>query len=317
MTARFSLIPANSKIWNESEFIEFLIQHQGQAIAVDTNREGPDLQRVGVYTLLEQFGYTAVEIHTPNRLETHPAYKIHYTTPYFFFNTQAADYTDYHVWTQQQVFGCFYNRPLWHRIGLAAQLQYNYPDQSLINVRADPRDPDQRRLFELQELFNMDPASAQCVLAVCNTWPQQLEQADGYTVYNNTTGHTDQLAEFYPDLLIDIVGETWINGRTFFATEKTVRPMLMKKPMIVMGAAAHLDYLHQMGFRTFCDFWSEDYDGYEGRERYVRILDLVDDLASKSTQELADMYQAMQPILEHNYRLLQDKTYTRNTEYIP
>ena len=32
-----------------------------------------------------------------------------------------------------------------------------------------------------------------------------------------------------------------------------------------------MEYMRQMGFQTFYQFWDEDYDGYEGKERYVRI----------------------------------------------
>jgi hypothetical protein len=72
-------------------------------------------------------------------------------------------------------------------------------------------------------------------------------------------------------------------------------------------------YLRQMGFQTWqtpeSTFWSEDYDGYEGRERYIRILALIDELAKKSKEELEEMYLAMQPILDHNYNLLVTQSY--------
>lgn len=316
MTAKFSIIPSNEKIWNESEFVDFLIANQGQPIELDTNREGPDLTACGVYRLLDQFNYSDVTIITNNPLETHGRYTIKTSSPFFFFDVQSKDYTQYHTWNQQKVFGCFYNRPLWHRIGLAAKLQTDYEQLSLINVRCNPQDVDQRSLFEVNTLFENDPASVERFISVADSWPIQIEKNDGYTLGNNTTGHTDQLVKFYPDFLIDIVGETWINGRTFYPTEKTVRPMLLKKPMIVMGSVSSLDYLHQMGFQTFCNFWSEEYDGYEGKERYIRILALIDELAAKSKEELADLYQQMQPVLEHNYQLLQAKTYRKQVEYI-
>ena len=66
-----------------------------------------------------------------------------------------------------------------------------------------------------------------------------------------------------------------------------------------------------MGFRTFSDFWNEDYDGYEGKERYVKILKLIDMLAQKSTDELERMYWDMQYTLDHNYNLLLTQTYNK------
>jgi hypothetical protein len=67
-----------------------------------------------------------------------------------------------------------------------------------------------------------------------------------------------------------------------------------------------------MGFRTFSDFWSEEYDGYEGRDRYVRILNLIDEIAKKPASELERMYWDMQDILDCNYNLLHDQTYQTN-----
>ena len=66
-----------------------------------------------------------------------------------------------------------------------------------------------------------------------------------------------------------------------------------------------------MGFRTFNDFWNEDYDGYEGKDRYVKILELIDMLAQKSTDELERMYWDMQYTLDHNYNLLLTQTYNK------
>ena len=71
-----------------------------------------------------------------------------------------------------------------------------------------------------------------------------------------------------------------------------------------------------MGFKTFNDFWSEEYDGYEDRDRYVKILELIDTLAKKPIKELQQMYIDMQEIFEHNYNLLLNQNYNTNITYI-
>jgi hypothetical protein len=317
----FELSPANKFIWNRAEFIQFLVDNRGQPISVSTNFEGPCLTACGVYQLLEQFEYTDVMIITSNCLEQHVQYQIKYYLPFSFFEISTTDYSNYHTWNQKNVFGCFYNRPLWHRLGIAALLQHDYADKTLLNIRCNPRDQEQRQLFEVQELFLNSPNSFIKFAQVVDTWPKQIEPSDTYTLrahgYNTTptSTHTDQLVNYYPNFLIDIVGETWISGRTFFATEKTVRPMLMKKPMIVMGSAGTLMYLRRMGFKTFWEFWDEDYDGYNEKDRYVKIVNLINNLSNKSTQELADMYVRMQPILDHNYNLLMNQTYQREFKH--
>ena len=131
-----------------------------------------------------------------------------------------------------------------------------------------------------------------------------------------TDGYIAQTKYVYTNLLIDIVAETFTDGDCFYVTEKTIRPMMLKKPFILMGSKNYLDYLHQMGFRTFGDFWNEDYDGYEDKERYVKILQLIDDLSKKSTVELEKMYWDMQYSLDHNYNLLLNQNYATDITYI-
>ena len=307
----FTLIPTNNSIWNSDNFLQFLIDNQGRAVDIYTNNEGVCLESAGVYQLLSQFRYKDVTIHTSNLLEQHPVYQIKLTAPFKFFKIEHANYTHLHTWNKNKIFACFYNRPLWYRIGLGATLQHDYKHCSLINIRTQIDSADQRALVETEQLFIHHPESFVKFLQECKTWPVTIEPVDGYTIGNCTTGHTDQLAEFYLNFLIDIVAETWTTGRTFFVTEKTVRPMLLKKPMIIMGSKNYLDYLHQMGFRTFADFWSEEYDGYEGGERYVKILQLIDNIAKKSIDELQRMYWDMQYTLDHNYNLLLTQTYNK------
>jgi hypothetical protein len=46
------------------------------------------------------------------------------------------------------------------------------------------------------------------------------------------------------------------------------------------------------------------------------ILDLIDSIASKTEQELQDMYSCMQDILDHNHRLLIEKKFTKDIVYV-
>lgn len=310
---RFTIIPADTFIWNEPELLRFLIRYQNSDILIDTNEEGCSAEAIGLYKLLDLFSFQSVTIVTNNVLETHPKYHITGNKFFKFFTVGNTSYTQYHAWNGNNVFGAFYNRPIWHRIGLAAEL---HSRNTLLNFRADPHNEDSRQLFELQKLFDFNPASAKKFLNLIDSFPRQLEINDGYTVGASTKQHTDQLCQFYPNILIDVVAETFVSGRTFFATEKTVRSMLLKKPFIIMGPKNFMIYLRQMGFRTFYEYWDEDYDGYEGKEKYLRILEVIDTVATKSPNKLFEMYNAMQPVLEHNYNLIITQKYNKEIKYV-
>jgi hypothetical protein len=195
---------------------------------------------------------------------------------------------------------------------LASYLKSQYASESLVNLRGDYGDEDSRRLFEVTEFFRWAPEHIKYFAAIADQLPLIVEPVDGYTPgVTDTSGFTQQLQDFYTDIFVDIVSETFTSGDSFYPTEKTFRPMLLKKPFVVMSSANHLIYLRQMGFQTFGDFWSEDYDGLTRRARYQKIIELIDFIANKSKDELYDMYQRMQPILDHNYDLLQSRLYNR------
>lgn len=315
---RFKIIPGDRFIWNRDQLESFLINHQHQPITLDVNSEGCDLAAIGLYNLLDKFQFTRVTIWVVNRLEHHPVYDIRYLDHIRnFFNIIDFDYTPVHYWTGNKIFGALFNRPIWHRIGIIGHLYHNYRASSLINLRASCDTEDSRAAFEIGELFRYDPMGARYFTEMSHKLPLQLEETDTWKCGVHTKQFSDQLASFYTDFLIDIVGETFVSGKTFFPTEKTVRPMLMKKPFIIMGPENFLIYLRQMGFRTFHDFWPEEYDGYENKPRYHMILDLIEMLSKKSKQELRTMYADMSEILNHNYDLLVSQGYTTNIEYVP
>lgn len=307
----YKIRTGNDFIWNQVDFLNFLIKNQHQKIFITNLDEGGCMQANGVYDLLDLFEFESVTIKTGNNLESHKNYRIELGPERFRFFNADDKYQQFHLWNFNKVFGALYNRPIWYRIGLASYLQKYYPTQTLLNFRHDPHDPDQRELFELQKLFEAHPESIKNFASIINQFPLTVEKQDGYTKGGTTTQHTDQLAEFYPNFLIDIVAETFSVGQTFFPTEKTVRPMLLKKPFIVFGPKDYLEYLRQMGFRTFGDFWDETYDGYSDTDRYSKILQLIDWIAKKSLDELETIYLDMQYTLDHNYDLLTTQKFTR------
>lgn len=309
----------DTTIWNKAELYKFLAEHQGKPIDINIP-EGPCLRSLGVFDILDQFELKAVTIHTLNFVqEDYSYYQYNYNQipSLQYFNIPLnSNYTEYHHWNKKKIFGAFYNRPTWARIGLAGHLGFNYWGQTNLNFRFNPHDQDQRPLFDMQKLFDVDPQSVNNFLNIQDQLPVQLEDKDGYTVDGTVQEHTDQLSCFYPDFLIDVVVETFLQGRSFYPTEKTIRPMLLKKPFIHMGPKCFLIHLRQMGFQTFHEFWDEDYDGHGMKQRYERILTLIDSLAVKSTDELEDMYNRMQPILDHNHNLMLTRGWKRDITYV-
>jgi hypothetical protein len=299
----FTIICNNDKIWNQLELIDYLVKNQGKTVELDIKPEAICLANLGVYQLLDLFNFKQVNLHTWNPLESHHKYKIKVKGNNFFFKKITNIPTDWHTWNQTKIFFCLYGRPAAGRLGLAGHLFSKYSQQSLIHFSTNVDD----YKFEFDKLLTYDVASMSNSSNLLQHLPLLQSSNDQYSPLEYD--FRDKLTELYQNILIDVVGETFVLGTTFFPTEKTTRPMLMKKPFISFASRDHMAYLRQMGFQTFQGFWDEDYDGFEGRDRLIRLYQVIGDITNRPMNELVDMYKEMQPILDHNYNLLMSQSY--------
>lgn len=303
----FTVSCTSDKIWNYSSLLNFLIANQHNSIDLMIQPEAICLKNIGLYELLDKFIFTQVTIHTMNPLELHSKYKIVSNNFTGWFKRIERIDPILHTWNQNKIFYCLFGRPTASRLGLAGHLFKHYPEIVHLHFSTGTSD-DELVHYELDKLLTYQTASIKDVGYLIDQLPLLLSGPENYTKYNGYD-YNDPLTKLYQDIFVDILSESHVAGNTFFPTEKTIRPMWLKKPFIAFASKNYLDYLHQMGFRTFCDFWSEEYDGYDGRDRYIKILELIDYLAKKSKRELDKMYQDMQYTLDHNYNLLLNQNY--------
>ena len=127
--------------------------------------------------------------------------------------------------------------------------------------------------------------------------------------YNENYNTNQSLLNFYNDFQIELAVETVTRGESFFPTEKTIRPIMGSKPFITYATIDFLKNIKELGFRTFSELWSEDYDQFEGIERWKRIklaiAKIIDqgydcDLANKIVQY---NYNHLQTIISNNKNL--------------
>ena len=126
---------------------------------------------------------------------------------------------------------------------------------------------------------------------------------------NNVT----KLQHLYTNAFVEIVHETDINS--FFITEKTIRPILFKKPFIIMGCQGYMEGMKKLGFETFDRWLDERYDQAEGKHRYDSILRRIDQIGSMSYESCTQMNLEMQEVIEHNYNHLINKGWLENLEH--
>ena len=83
----------------------------------------------------------------------------------------------------------------------------------------------------------------------------------------------------------------------------------MKKKLIIHVDKNHpilIEGLKSLGYKTFSDYWSEDYDNVDGEHKLEAIMNVIKQMSAKSLEELHEMYWDMMPILKHNQAVLLD-----------
>ena len=98
------------------------------------------------------------------------------------------------------------------------------------------------------------------------------------------------------------VVETFIppNNSMCLFSEKQAKPIVAKRPFIIVGTKDHLKAFRKLGFKTFSPVIDESYDDEPNKEkRYSMILDAMQKL---SEQDPEQVYKELQPILDHNIR---------------
>lgn len=86
-------------------------------------------------------------------------------------------------------------------------------------------------------------------------------------------------------------------------TEKIFKPIVAKRPFILVAAPGNLAYLKSYGFKTFDRWIDESYD--QETDNYLRIEMItaeIKKLCELSPEALQQMYQEMQAVLEYNFK---------------
>ena len=313
----YTLELENDVLLNLIPFIEFLRRNENSDIRIIVNQESHDLRSSGVYDILELFNFKSVTIVTSNAVEQHPRYSIINTNwSYWLTRTQLYDFNNDYEWNQRKIFGCFYGRASAPRLGIASYLVDKYDDLSLVKVQFNNESEDDRKKFELTKIFSWDSTRLK---ALANFLENKHKYQSDHAAYNYTDGeynYASNLNLYYKDIFVDIISEAVVRGHTFYPTEKFARAVLCKKSFIVMSSMYYLRYLTQLGFKTFNQFWNEDYDDLSGKDRYFKILQLIDHISGKSMSELMQMKKDMDKIVEHNYNLLVDQKFLTNIKKI-
>jgi len=137
-------------------------------------------------------------------------------------------------------------------------------------------------------------------------------------IYNNLLGNNSQFIidrfdisgtlsaddnlETYCKALFHVVTETVFYENKRHLTEKIFKPIVSRRPFLLVSSQYNLAYLQSYGFKTFDRWINESYDSEADPEKRINMIVTELEKLSKLTQsELDTIYAEMQEILEYNF----------------
>jgi hypothetical protein len=99
-----------------------------------------------------------------------------------------------------------------------------------------------------------------------------------------------------------VVAETIFYDSKLHLTEKVFKPIVARRPFLLVAAPGNLAYLKSYGFKTFDRWIDESYDFEPDNDlRIDMITRELQKLCSLTPAELDTMYSEMQEVLEYNF----------------
>jgi uncharacterized protein YerC len=264
--------------------------------------EGKNPANNGFYVLLDElcnfWGWdkSAITLDTTNIATAHDEYNIVHTK--FSIATAALDRIETTIeWTGEKYYGMFIGRANASRIR-AIHNHYNFKHKEfgltsfhddLFNFMNKP---------ELVDYFFHSGQTYQEMLAIKPYSDIDIVLKPPIIFGKSTVNW----GEVYKKIAIEVVCETSTLPGCIDMSEKTYRPMLHKKPFLLIGSPGQLEYLTLKGFKTFSSIFPEDYDQLSGIQRVDRIFEILKQLIE--TNSIDTLIEKCHNILEHNWTLL-------------
>jgi hypothetical protein len=297
----------------------------GESVVLDFRSEGPSLQALGVIDVINSWLHNRTQSpdtvqlwrwSNPIEFVPYRLKKCNHISHFFFMSKNywldAAPVFGKNV--RRNLFGLFVGRMTYARAVILYQSMVGKQDvfvskmssPNLYPWQVNPRDEidlDQlsewlstNRQYRMFEWYDRYPISS----------VDQKNVRDQFTTPESYAETNRSLLNYYDRFAIELVCETYTMGNTFFPTEKTIRPIMACKPMLVYGPQYFLARLRTMGFQTYSTLWDETYDLYSGAERWHMIQAVMQSISEKTLDEQQQLLARAHEIALHNRRHLHD-----------
>lgn len=159
--------------------------------------------------------------------------------------------------------------------------------------------------WKTELLDNESKLSANAKIKIHNTLsrlsgPLVVDQEEVQGWASASCGNDDVMLQ--QSALWHVVAETVFYYPKLHLTEKIFKPIVNRRPFLLVGAPGNLAYLKRYGFKTFDRWVDESYDAIEDNDlRIAAVTQELAKLCKLSRPELEAMHEEMQEALDYNF----------------
>jgi hypothetical protein len=258
----------------------------GQQIVLDFRAEGPSMYALGICDMLDQWlaktnqgPETIMVTCWSNATEKIPYPKRLCSVPSHFWKLSQSYWCDPKHNVDAKLFALFLGRSTMSRNIIMYQVATQWSDYFVLSKMHDNQyQPWHQTHPESNSIENWISDTQSMISWYKNCPIHSIDNKQIRDQFGDPDNHgrvNRSLLDYYDQFNIELVCETYTKGTTFFPTEKTVRPIMAAKPVLIYGPVDFLKELRNMGFKTYSELWSEDYDDFEGPARWDRIKKII------------------------------------------
>jgi len=281
-------------IWYNAQYVQEELDKipDGQQVVLDFRAEGPSMYALGICDMLDQWlvktnrsSDSIMVTCWSNATEKIPYPKRLCSVPSHFWKFSQSYWCDPDTASDAKLFALFLGRSTIARNTIMYQVATQWSDHFVLSKmkhnQFDPwarkhLGPDSVESWMIEDVHSIVEWHKNCPIISIDS----KELKDQFGDPDNHGRINRSLLDHYSKFKIELVCETYTLGTTFFPTEKTVRPIMAAKPILLYGPINFLKELRNMGFKTYSELWSEDYDHLEGVERWQSIKKSINHLIS-------------------------------------
>ncbi len=131
-----------------------------------------------------------------------------------------------------------------------------------------------------------------------------IPNISNFVIDKNPRGNlsADDDLEILTSALFHVVTETVFYDQKLHLTEKIFKPIVARRPFLLLAAPYNLKYLKSYGFKTFERWIDESYDTeVDNEKRITLVVAELQKLANLSKFDLDKIYLEMQETLDYNF----------------